>query len=120
MQIPASAPVAVSATTAAPLNSEQKKLKSACQQFESYFLDLMFKEMRKTVTPSDLTGDQSDQQQIFTGMLDQKIADTMSKQGNLGLSQMMYAQLAPTLGTTVSQSSAPEAPDAKAIKENIR
>ncbi len=76
----------------------QGPLKSACQQFEGYFLDMMFQEMRKTVPQSGLLEDQSDQQKIFTGMMDQTLADAMSKRGDLGISQMLYNQLAPALG----------------------
>lgn len=83
------------ATATAP-TQQQPQLKQACQQFEGYFLDMMFKEMRKTVPQDTLLGDQDNQQQIFTDMMDQNLADAMAKRGDLGISQMLYNQLGPT------------------------
>jgi flagellar protein FlgJ len=91
------------------LTKQQQQLQNACQQFEGYFLNMMFQEMRKTVPQSGLLGDQSNQQQIFTGMMDQTMADAMSKRGDLGLSQMLYKQLAPALGSATNTPSEPTA-----------
>jgi flagellar protein FlgJ len=99
-----SATTASTTTASATLDKPHQQLKQACQQFEGYFLDMMFKEMRKTVPSDPLLGDQDNQQQIFTGMMDQTLADAMSQRGDLGLSQMLYNQMAPTLGTTASSS----------------
>ncbi len=100
------------AATPAPagLDKAHQQLQGACQQFEGYFLNLMFQEMRKTVPDSGLLGDQSDQRQIFTGMMDQTVADAMSKRGDLGISQMLYDQLAPALGPAPGAALKPTGP----------
>ena len=83
--------------TPAP-DKAHRDLKKACQQFDGYFTDLLFKEMRKTVPDSKLLGDQSNQRQIFTDMMDQTLADSMAQRPGPSLGQMMYDQLAPALG----------------------
>jgi flagellar protein FlgJ len=87
-QTPPAAPVA--------LDKAHQDLKKACQQFDSYFTDLMLKEMRKTVPQGGMLDEQSNQRDIFQSMMDQSLADQMSQHGELG--QMMYKELAPSLG----------------------
>ena len=86
--------------TPAPPASDKKHLdlKKATQQFEGYFLQEMLKEMRKTVPEDKLLPDDGHGQQIFQDMMDQKLSENMSSRGDLGMAQMMYDQLAPTLG----------------------
>lgn len=67
-------------------------LKSAAQQFEMVFLDMMLKSMR-AATPQDGMLD-SEQTKLFTGMLDQQLAQEMSKRG-VGLADLMVRQLSP-------------------------
>lgn len=74
-------------------------LKKATQQFESYFLNELLKEMRKTVPQAKLLGDDGNGKQIFQDMMDQKLSDNMSSRGDLGMAKMMYDQLAPSLGS---------------------
>ena len=84
-------------TAPALLDKAHQDLKKACRQFDAYFTDLMLKEMRKTVPQGGLLGGQSNQRDIFQSMMDQSLADNMSQHGALG--QMMYEELAPSLGT---------------------
>lgn len=99
------------------LDKAHTDLKQACQKFEGYFLDMMFQEMRKTVPQSGLLKDQSHEQQIFTGMMDQTVADAMSQRGDLGIAQMLYNQLAPALGETpAADRSAGPAPKAGGVQ----
>ena len=98
---------------AAPaLDKAHRDLKKACQQFDAFFTDLMLKEMRKTVPQSDLQGGSSNQREIFEGMMDQTVADQMSRHGGLGLGQMMYNELAPGLGS--AKTPVPGGPKAEA------
>jgi len=82
---------------AAPMDKAHAALKKATEQFESYFLHQMLQEMRKTVPKDTLLGDDSNQEQIFQDMMDQTVADSMSKREDLGISKMLYAVLAPSL-----------------------
>lgn len=71
-----------------------KALKVAAQQFEMVFLNMMLKTMREA-TPQDGMMD-SEQTKMFTGMLDQQLAQEMSTRG-VGLADVMVRQLSRTL-----------------------
>ena len=70
--------------------SSDQALKAAAQQFESVFLNMMLKSMREA-TPQDGMFD-SEQTRMFTGMLDQQLAQSMSGRG-VGLADIMVKQL---------------------------
>ena len=70
--------------------SPDQALKEAAQQFESVFLNMMLKSMREA-TPQDGMLD-SDQTRMFTGMLDQQLAQSMASRG-VGLADIMVRQL---------------------------
>lgn len=70
--------------------SPDKALKAAAQQFESVFLNMMMKSMRDA-TPQGGMFD-NEQTKMFTGMLDQQLAQSMSKKG-IGLADIMVKQL---------------------------
>lgn len=67
-----------------------KALKAAAKQFESVFLNMMLKSMRDA-TPQDGEFD-SEQTKMFTGMLDQQLAQAMAARG-VGLADVMVKQL---------------------------
>jgi len=71
-------------------HSPDQALKAAAQQFESVFLNMMLKSMREA-TPQDGMFD-SEQTKMFTGMLDQQLAQSMASRG-VGLADMMVKQL---------------------------
>ncbi len=76
------------------INSGQDdELKEACTEFESYFLNMMFKSMRKTVVCNGGIFVKSNAEKIFQDMLDEQMTDKMAKQGGIGLADMMYKQL---------------------------
>jgi len=68
--------------------------KGVAQQFESLFLNIILKEMRKTVNRSGLLG--SDAMETYEQMFDQQIALGMSKAGGIGLAPFIEQQLAKT------------------------
>ena len=70
--------------------SPDQALKAAAQQFESVFLNMMLKSMREA-TPQDGMFD-SEQTRMFTGMLDQQLAQSMADRG-VGLADIMVKQL---------------------------
>ncbi len=65
---------------------------SVAEQFESLFINMMLKEMRKTVSRSDLLG--SEAMESYEQMFDQQIALGMSRAGGIGLAPFIEAQLA--------------------------
>lgn len=87
----------ITAVNSSPLDAPHAQLKKAAEQFESYFLHQMLAEMRKTVPKDTVLPDSDNRQSIFTDMLDQSMADTLSRRGDLGIARQMYDQLKGTL-----------------------
>jgi len=81
-------------------HSPDQALKAAAQQFESVFLNMMLKSMRDA-TPQDGMFD-SEQTKMFTGMLDQQLAQNMSSKG-VGLAEIMVKQLSRQNGVPAAQ-----------------
>jgi flagellar protein FlgJ len=77
-------------------NSPQEGMKQASKQFEVLFMQMMLKSMRDA-TPAEGLFD-SQQEKMFTSMLDQQLAQNLSGRG-LGLADAMYAQLSRSLKT---------------------
>jgi flagellar protein FlgJ len=73
--------------------------RGAAQQFESLFLNLMLREMRKTVSRSGLLG--SDAMETYQQMFDQQLALGMSRAGGIGLAPVIQQQLEHRVQTTV-------------------
>ena len=76
--------------------SPQEGLKQASRQFEALFMQMVLKSMRDA-TPSDGLLD-SQQAKVYTSMLDQQLAQSLSGRG-LGLADAMQAQLQRSIGT---------------------
>ena len=68
----------------------QRALKAAARQFEALFMNMMLKSMRDA-TPQDGMFD-SDQTRLYTSLLDQQLAQSLSAQG-IGLADVMIRQL---------------------------
>jgi len=69
----------------------QPSLKAAAQEFESVFLSMLLKEMRKTLEPGSLfSNDNSD---IYGGLFDQFMAQHMAQGKGMGLAQALMKQL---------------------------
>jgi len=87
-----------------PLTNDQQKnlqkLHETAQQMESLFVNMLFTEMRKTTSQTSLTGKQSQAEQTFESMLDEKRSEDLAKTGSLGLAKMIEQQLrSAVLGT---------------------
>ncbi|MCP3953481.1 MAG: hypothetical protein GY697_14880 [Desulfobacterales bacterium] len=69
-----------------------QRLRKACQDMESLFIHQLLKEMRATIPKSGLFG-KSHAQDIYTGMLDGRLAQEISQNRGLGLSTLLMRQL---------------------------
>lgn len=70
------------------------ELMDACKQFESYFLEQMFKEMMKTIPESEDTSSSNAQlMDYYKDEMVQQIASDSTEQNSLGLAQMLYEQM---------------------------
>ena len=83
--------------------SPNQALKGVAQQFEAVFLNMMLKSMRDA-TPQDGMFD-SEQTKMFTGMLDQQLAQTMSTRG-VGLADIIAKQLGSSANPTETPAAA--------------
>jgi flagellar protein FlgJ len=74
--------------------STDEELMDACKQFESYFIEQVFKEMEKTIP-------QNEEESTYTTTLKdyykdellQSFASTATDQQSLGIAQMLYEQM---------------------------
>jgi peptidoglycan hydrolase FlgJ len=73
-------------------NDTPAGIKQAAQEFEALFLREVLKSMRDAV-PNDGLFD-SDQTRFYTDMLDQQLAQDLSRKGTLGFAEMIEKQLA--------------------------
>ncbi len=74
-------------------SKDPKRLKKACQGAESLFINMMLKEMRKSVPHSGLLP-QSLQRDIYTSLFDQQLAQEVSEKGNgIGMADMLFEYL---------------------------
>ncbi len=76
--------------------ASEDELLSACKQFESYFLEQVFKEMQKTVDcfKSDENSDPNNNLvDYFQDSAIQQLASTSTELQGLGLAQMLYEQM---------------------------
>ncbi len=72
-------------------NSTDKELMDVCKSFESYFVEQLFKEMKKTVPASDL--DNNEYMNYFGDMLYQEYADDVTESGDLGIARTLYESM---------------------------
>jgi flagellar protein FlgJ len=72
--------------------AQDKKLKESCQQLEGLLVKQMLTVMRKSVDKSGFI-DGGHAEEIFSDMLYDHYADSMSQNGNFGLSKTIYSQL---------------------------
>lgn len=71
-------------------NSTDEELMDVCKSFEAYFVEQMFKEMKKTVPQSTLSNEYMD---YFGDMLYQEYAEDVTDRGDLGIAQMLYESM---------------------------
>lgn len=72
-------------------NSEDelnKELMEACKSFETYFVEQVLKEMRKTVEEN-----KNNSYSYFDDLLYKEYASSITEQGELGLSQTLYESM---------------------------
>lgn len=80
---------------AATKGKDDEALKKACKEFETYFIDQMMKEMRKTLseTEEDSLIPKSKGEDMFTEMKDSEYSKKATEEGGIGLAKLMYEQL---------------------------
>lgn len=71
-----------------------EELMEVCKEFEAYFLEMMYKEMMKTVPESELSsGANSSLVDFYKDEMIKEVAATTAEQSNMGLAQTLYEQM---------------------------
>lgn len=81
------------ALESAAARGDEAEIKKACLEFETYFLQVMFREMRKTSFSGEGIFSKSNTEEIFQDMLDEEISRNSARAGGIGLADMMYKQI---------------------------
>jgi len=71
---------------------KEEKLKSAAADFEAIFIRQFMKSMRTSMLSEGMYGDGSSGE-IYADMMDNAVAEQLSKKGVLGISDVIYRQL---------------------------
>ncbi len=81
------------AFAAATIKPKLAELRKSTDQLQAMFVEELVKEMRKGAggEMSQMTGGD-----IYNGMINQTLSETISKQSDLGISDMLYGQLSKT------------------------
>jgi Rod binding domain-containing protein len=95
--------------SATPLTADQqaalKKLHDAATQLEGVFVGMLFKEMHSSIPKDTIFGKQSNADDMWQSMLDEKQADSIAKTGSFGIAKMVESQLRAQVIGSVSSAS---------------
>ena len=79
-------------TAVSSRDTEDVKLRKACQDFEAVLMKQMLSKMRDTVPENDLFGS-SEEEKFFLDMMDQETAQQIAKSGSMRIAEILYKQL---------------------------
>ena len=100
--------------TATPATPDEQRLRAATKQLEAVFVQQLFKAMRETIPQDGLTNGGAGED-IFTGLMDEKIATHVPDQWKRGIGESLYRQLRAAL-PHANHGAAPAAADDKGTK----
>ena len=72
-------------------DGDKQQLKNACKEFEVLFMQMMYKQMKRTVPKSSLLPE-STGRRIFEEMLDEELINNAKERG-VGIADILYRQL---------------------------
>lgn len=72
-------------------SATDEELMDVCKSFESYFVEQVLKEAKKTVLSDE--DEEGDYLQYFGDIMVQEYSDILSDNGNLGIAQMLYESM---------------------------
>lgn len=79
-------------------NGDADQLRKASQQFEAFFLNEIFKTMRKSSDWGEALIEKSHARKNFESMHDEKLADEISSGQGIGISDMIFKQMSKRYG----------------------
>lgn len=71
-------------------SKDDDKLREACQEFEAYFIQQMYKSMQSTIDDSDSLFKKSNATKTYTDFLIEEQSKVIASGQGLGLTDMMY------------------------------
>ena len=74
------------------LSEDEDGLKKACNEFEAVFINMLLKELRKSV-PKDGLIPRSFSTETYEEMFDRQTASSITEENSLGIGDMLYRQL---------------------------
>ena len=75
-----------------PKTHTEAQLKQVSQNFESIFIQMMFKEMRHSIQKSNLFGN-SQATEFFESMQDEQLSKQLASSGGIGIGDVIYQKL---------------------------
>ena len=72
---------------------DQKRLQTACQEFEAIFIHQMIKAMRKSIPQTGGWMERGREREIFQTLFDEEISKSISKRGGFGIGKGLYLQM---------------------------
>ena len=72
---------------------DETKLRKACMEFESIFIQQLLKSMRDTIPKSGLFGTSSGKD-IFQSLFDQEMSSSLAQQRGVGFGKMLFDEMA--------------------------
>ncbi|MGE4297833.1 MAG: peptidoglycan DD-metalloendopeptidase family protein [Desulfovibrionaceae bacterium] len=94
--------------------SDEKKLREACEGFESIFIQKMWKQMRANVPKEGYL--HSKEEDYYLSMFDDEMSKKMASAGGMGLGDMLYGQLKQQLASASRATSPAAVPDPLPLK----
>jgi len=79
-------------------NGDADQLRKASQQFEAFFINEIFKTMRKSSDWGESLIEKSHARKNFESMHDEKLADEISSGQGIGISDMIFKQMSKRYG----------------------
>jgi peptidoglycan hydrolase FlgJ len=74
------------------VTGDDKRLKAVAAEFESFFISMLFKQMRKSIKGDHLlSGGKAEE--VFQTRLDDQMSVEMGKQGRFGIADIVFDQL---------------------------
>ena len=77
----------------AAASGDNEKIMEAAKTFESYFINMLFKQMRSTINYSGGMFERSNAEVIFQEMLDEQYSEIATESGGIGLADAIFEQM---------------------------
>ena len=109
----------VSGIKAAPMDAREKALRKSSKDLEAMFTQQLFKSMRDSVSTDGAIVEKSQGEEIFSGLMDERVAADTGTRWHRGLGDAIYRALRQKAGLGPEPTPAtaiPEAPIASPVR----